>query len=148
MNDATSMIKLYSERILSLAANLPVTDPLEAPDGSASKRSPLCGSNIRVEITLTDGKISEFHQDVKACALGQSAASVFAANVIGMDLEGVRKGRDQLFAMLTNDGPIPDPPFQELAVLEAAKEYKNRHASIMLVFEATLAAFEETGVTS
>ncbi|MEM7241007.1 MAG: iron-sulfur cluster assembly scaffold protein [Pseudomonadota bacterium] len=143
MSDTGEMIKLYSEKLLSLAGNMPLTDPLENPQGSAFKRSPLCGSNVSVALNLKDGIIGAFHMDVKACTLGQSAASIFAKHAVGLDYETVARGRDQLFAMLTQDGPTPDAPFEDLKYLEPARSYTNRHASIMLIFEATLDAMKE-----
>ena len=143
MSDAAEMIKLYSEKLLSLAGNMPLTEPIDNPQGSAFKRSPLCGSNVSVDLNLEDGKIAQFHMDVKACTLGQSAASIFAEHAIGLDFKTVQDVRDQLFEMLTAGGPIPDPPFADLKYLEPARAYTNRHASIMLIFEATLAAMKE-----
>lgn len=137
------LMKLYSQRILSLAASIPHVGRLESPDGSAMKRSPLCGSTVTVDVRVQDGKISEFAQDVKACALGQSSAAVLGANVIGMTREEIQRGRDQLRAMIKEDGPAPDAPFDELEVLKPARDYKNRHASILLAWEATLAAMDE-----
>ncbi|PIB24668.1 iron-sulfur cluster assembly scaffold protein [Amylibacter kogurei] len=143
MSDTTDLIKLYSKRILALAAAIPHTDPLVAPMGMAKKRSPLCGSNIQVALDVKDGVISAFSQDVKACALGQASASVVGANIIGRTRDEIETGRDQLFEMLTQNGPVPDAPFADLIVLESAKDYRNRHASIMLAFDATLAAFDD-----
>ncbi len=144
MSAETDMIKLYSGRILALAADMPHATRLEAPDASAKKRSPLCGSTVTVDISLTDGVISAFGQDVKACALGQAAASVIGGAVIGLREGDVQTGRDQLHEMLTAGGPVPSAPFDGLAVLEPAKDYKNRHASILLAFDATLAAIAGT----
>ena len=87
---------------------------------------------------MSDNQILEFSQDIKACALGQAAASIIGSSIIGCSIETVEKGRDQLLSMLTADGPVPGSPFDELEVLQPAREYKNRHASIMLVLEATL----------
>lgn len=139
----SDLINLYSGRILELAANIPLTDRLEMPDATVKRRSPLCGSTITVDINLTDGKITGFGQDVKACALGQAAASVIGANIVGFDRLGVEKVRDQLLAMLKQDGPVPSPPFEGLEVLLPAREFKNRHASIMLAIEATAEAMEQ-----
>jgi len=136
----TDLIKLYSKRILALAAEIPHTTRLVEPDGSARKRSPLCGSTVWVDVNISDGKIVDFAQDVKACALGQAAASVVGKQAIGLREADISKARDQLWSMLTGGGPVPDAPFDALAVLEPARDYKNRHASIMLVLEATLAA--------
>ncbi len=143
MSAETDMIKLYSGRILALAAEMPHAARLEAPDASAKKRSPLCGSTVTVDLSLTGGVISAFGQDVKACALGQAAASVIGGAIIGLSEDEVQTGRDQLHAMLTAGGPVPNAPFDGLAVLEPAKDYKNRHASILLAFDATLAAIAD-----
>lgn len=136
------LIKLYSQRILALAAEIPHTDRLENPDGSAQKRSPLCGSNVTVDLRVSDGLVTDFGQDVKACALGQAAASVVGAAIIGRSLEDLTKARDQLEAMLKDSSPVPDVPFDGLEVLLPATEYKNRHASILLCLNASIAAFE------
>ena len=137
----TDLIKLYSQRILALAASIPHTERLANPDASSQKRSPLCGSTVTVDLCVSDGKVSDFGQDVKACALGQASASVIGSAIIGCSYSELQTARDQLLAMLKNDGPAPDAPFSELEVLFPAKEYKNRHASIMLCIEASLEAF-------
>ena len=136
------MIKLYSGRILALAADMPRTERIETPDGTAKKRSPLCGSTVTVDIVMTDGVVSDYGQDVKACALGQAAASVIGSAIVGLTPDQIQKGRDDLYAMLKSDGPIPAAPFDGLDVLEPAKDYKNRHASILLAFDATLDAID------
>ncbi len=136
------LIKLYSQRILALAAEIPHTQRLENPDAYCQKRSPLCGSNITVELCIKGGKVSAFGQDVKACALGQAAACVVGSAIIGRDFTEIQTARDQLFAMLKSGGPIPDAPFEGFEVLLPAIDYKNRHASIMLCIEASLAAFQ------
>ncbi|WP_375255189.1 iron-sulfur cluster assembly scaffold protein [Yoonia sp.] len=140
MSAETDLIKLYSGRILALAADMPRTTRLETPDATAKKRAPLCGSTVTVDVNLRDGVISDYGQDVKACALGQAAAAVVGANVVGLTVAQVQEGRDALFAMLKEDGPVPTAPFEALEVLQPAKDYKNRHASIMLAFDATLDA--------
>ncbi len=141
-------MKLYSQRILALAAELPHATRLDAPDVSCKKRSPLCGSTVTVDLLLDGDRVAGFGQDVKACALGQAAASVVGAQVIGLDHATIAKGRDQLHAMLKSGGPVPDAPFDGLEVLAPARDYKNRHASIMLAFEATLGAFDDAKITS
>jgi NifU-like protein involved in Fe-S cluster formation len=137
------LMKLYSQRILALAAGIPHVGRLDAPDGSAMKRSPLCGSTVTVDVKLADGRIADFAQDVKACALGQSSASVLGGEAIGRTRDEIARAREQLEAMLKRGGPPPAAPFDELAVLEPARDYKNRHASILLAWEATLAAMDE-----
>ena len=143
MSGDTDLIKLYSGRILALAADMPRTDRLAVPDATVKKRSPLCGSTIAVDVILQDGKISEYGQDVKACALGQAVASVVGANVVGLSRAEIETARDALKDMLKNDGPAPTAPFEDLEVLRPARDYKNRHASIMLALEATLEAIDQ-----
>lgn len=138
----TDLIKLYSQRILALAADIPHAERLDAPDATARRRSPLCGSTVTVDVGIEDGRIARFGQDVKACALGQAAAAVVGANAIGRTREEIARARDELKAMLKEDGPVPAPPFDGFEVLAPARDYKNRHASILLAIEATLEAFD------
>ncbi|HKL70514.1 iron-sulfur cluster assembly scaffold protein [Salibaculum sp.] len=142
MSTETDLIKLYSTRILGLAAEIPRLGRLDAPDGTGRVRSPLCGSTVSVDLRVEDGKITDYGQDVKACALGQASAAVVAANVIGTTEPQVQAARDQLYAMLKQDGPAPEAPFDGLEVLQPARDYKNRHASILLALDATLEAFK------
>lgn len=148
MSENNDLIKLYSGQILALAADIPRTERLDDPDGTAKRRSPLCGSTVSVDIRLDDGRISDFGQDVKACALGQASASVVGGAIIGRTREEVEIARDQLKAMLKSGGPVPDAPFDGLNVLEPARDFKNRHASIMLALEATLEAFDAARETA
>ncbi|MBT8411883.1 MAG: iron-sulfur cluster assembly scaffold protein [Octadecabacter sp.] len=143
MTADADLMKLYSTRILGLAADIPHRTRLEAPDATAKRRSPLCGSTVTVDISMENGRITAFGQDVKACALGQAAAAVVGRHIVGRTQAEVQKGRDQLFAMLKSGGPAPDAPFDALEVLGPAAEYKNRHASIMLAFDATLEALAQ-----
>ncbi|MBO9408784.1 iron-sulfur cluster assembly scaffold protein [Shimia sp. R9_1] len=142
MSGETDLIKLYSGQILQLAASMPHTDRLAEPDATVKKRSPLCGSTVTVDVSVADGVISAFGQDVRACALGQAAASVVGANVIGRSRAEIDAARDSLKEMLKQDGPTPPAPFDGLEVLRPARDYKNRHASILLALEATAEAFE------
>ena len=141
----TDLIKLYSGRILELAANIPHLGRLDAPDGTAKRRSPLCGSTVTVDVRVRDGRIADFAQDVKACALGQAAASVLGGAVVGRTRAEVESARDAVAAMLKSGGPAPDAPFNGFKVLVPAQEYKNRHASIMLALEATVEAMLAAG---
>jgi NifU-like protein involved in Fe-S cluster formation len=139
----TDLIKLYSGRILELAADIPHLGRLPAPEGSAKRRSPLCGSTVTVDVTMADHHVKTFAQDVKACALGQAAASVVGRALPGRTLAEVERARDQLRAMLKDDGPVPAAPFDGLEVLLPARGYKNRHASILLPLEAAADAIAE-----
>ena len=142
MSKDTDLIKLYSARILALAADIPHLGRLEAPDASVTRRSPLCGSSVTVDVRLADGRLSALGQDVKACALGQAAAAITAEASEGATLEIVKKGCDQLKAMLKGKGGIPDAPYNGFEVLTPAVEYKNRHASILLSIEALAEAMD------
>ena len=139
---------LYTGRILALAANMPRAGRLSAPDASSEKVSRLCGSKVIVDLKLDGDKVSDFAQEVKACALGQAAAAVLGENVIGASLDEIETARDQLAAMLKRGGPAPSGRFADLKVLEPVKDYPARHASTLLAFqaaaEAARAAFERT----
>lgn len=129
--------ELYSSRILALAANMPRAGRLAAPDASSEKTAKLCGSKIIVDVVVDDdGRVTDFAQDVKACALGQAAAAVLGANVIGASPAEIDAARDALYAMLKNGGPAPVGRFADLAMLAPVKDYPPRHASTMLAFEA------------
>ena len=144
----TDLIKLYSSRILALAADIPHLERLDSADATVKRRAPLCGSTVTVDIKLQDGRITAYGQDVKACALGQAAASVVGANIIGCTRPQVDAARDALREMLKSDGPTPPAPFDELEVLRPAREYKNRHASIMLTLEAISEAMDAASNTA
>jgi NifU-like protein involved in Fe-S cluster formation len=131
---------LYSANILRLAANMPRAGRLAAADGSAEKVAKLCGSRIVVDVTLEDGRVADFAQDVKACALGQAAAGVLGAHVIGATPGEIEMARDAFRAMLKSGGAPPEGRFSDLAMLEPVKDYPPRHASTLLAFEATVEA--------
>jgi NifU-like protein involved in Fe-S cluster formation len=134
------LIKLYSGRILELAAGIPHLGRLPAPGATVRKRSPLCGSTVTVDLVLAGGRVSAFAQDVKACALGQAAAAVLGHVVLGRTRAELDAARAALTEMLKSGGPVPDAPFQGYQVLIPARDYKNRHASILLALEATCEA--------
>ncbi|MBT9243885.1 iron-sulfur cluster assembly scaffold protein [Gemmobacter fulvus] len=138
----TDLIKLYSGRILALAADIPHLGRLPAPQGSARRRSPLCGSTVTVDVVLRDGRVAEFAQDVKACALGQASAAVLGQAALGRSLPEVEAARDALHAMLKDAAPPPTAPFDGFEVLIPARDYKNRHASILLAIEALVEAMQ------
>ena len=141
MSDS-DLIKLYSTRILGLAAAIPHLGRLPAPQGTARRRSPLCGSTVTANVVVQDGRIAGFAQDVKACALGQASAAILGEVVIGRTLPELQAARDALRAMLKEGGPVPAAPFQDYEVLLPARDYKNRHASILLALEAVCEAME------
>lgn len=140
MSADSDLIKLYSGRILALAADMPRTDRLSQPTATARKRSPLCGSTVTVDITVENGVITDYGQDVKACALGQASAAVLGAHVIGADLLELEAARDAFRSMLKTDGPPPEGRFADLALLAVVKDYPARHTSTLLAFEAVAEA--------
>ncbi len=143
MPDDSELIALYSGQILALAADIPHAELIDAPMAEVRKRAPLCGSNVAVSLDYDGNKITRFGMDVKACALGQASASILGAQAIGLTEAQVQTARDQLKALLKVDGKTPDTPFEGYEVLRPARGFKNRHASIMLAVEATLAAIAE-----
>lgn len=143
MSADTDLIKLYSAKILGLAADIPHLGRLDNPDATVKRRSPLCGSTVTVDIIARDGRVTGYGQDVKACALGQAAASVVGAAIIGTTCAQIETARDQLRSMLKEGGPVPEAPFEGLEVLLPARDYKNRHASILLAVEAAAEAMAQ-----
>jgi len=131
---------LYSAKILSLAANLPRVGRLAEPDATAEKVAKLCGSKIVVDVVMDGTRVADFAQEVKACALGQAAAAVLGAHVVGADVQEIESARDAFRAMLKKGGPPPTGRFADLSMLEPVKDYPPRHASTLLAFEATAEA--------
>jgi NifU-like protein involved in Fe-S cluster formation len=131
---------LYSAKILTLAANLPHAGRLAAPDASSEKIAKLCGSRVVVDVVMDGTRVADFAQDVKACALGQAAAAVLGAHVIGAEVGEIEMARDAFRAMLKQGASAPDGRFSDLFMLEPVKDYPARHASAMLAFEATAEA--------
>jgi NifU-like protein involved in Fe-S cluster formation len=131
---------LYSAKILKAAANMPRAGRLAEPDASAEKISKLCGSRVTVDVRLEGGRIVDYAQDVKACALGQAAAAIMGEHAVGATVEEIESAREALRAMLKTGGPPPEGRFADLAMLAPVKDYPPRHASTMLAFEATAEA--------
>lgn len=134
---------IYSDKILELAANIPRQGRLAAPDATAKAHSKLCGSTIIVDLVMKDGKVVDFAHDVKACALSQAAASIMARNIIGATGPELRQLRDEVRAMLKDNGPPPQGKWAEIGVLEPVRDFKARHTSTLLTFEATVDAVNQ-----
>ena len=134
---------IYNQRILELAADIPRLGRLPAPDASAKAHSRLCGSTVSVDLA-TDGEVvTDFAHEVKACALGQASSSIMARNVVGSTAGELRAVREALRAMLKENGPAPGGRWSELAVLEPVRDYKARHASTLLTFDAVVDALDQ-----
>jgi NifU-like protein involved in Fe-S cluster formation len=132
--------EIYNRRILEFAGNIPRLGRLDAPQATAKAHSKLCGSTVVVELTMVDGRVSDFAQDVKACALGQAAAAIVGRHVIGATAQELRTVRDQMRAMLKENGAPPSGAWSDAAFLEPVRDFKPRHASTLLAFEAAAQA--------
>ncbi|MCC0029534.1 MAG: iron-sulfur cluster assembly scaffold protein [Brucellaceae bacterium] len=137
------MDDVYNSRILEFAGNIPRIGRLDAPDASAKAHSKLCGSTVTVDLKLDDGKVSDFAHDVKACALGQASSSVMARNIIGATPDELRAVRQAMIAMLKENGPPPTGRFEDLKYLEPVRDYRARHASTLLTFDAVVDCLDQ-----
>jgi NifU-like protein involved in Fe-S cluster formation len=138
---AQSMLnEIYNKRILELAANIPRLGRLSAPQASATAHSKLCGSTVTVDLAMEGDTVTDFAHEVKACALGQASSSIMARHVVGAKAEELRAVRDSVRRMLKENGPPPDGRWADLAVLEPVRDYKARHTSTMLTFDAVVDA--------
>ena len=132
---------LYSARILALAANMPRTGRLAAPQGTGQRVAKLCGSTATVDVVLDEaGRVADYAQAVKACALGQAAAGVLGEHVIGATGDEIEQARDAMLAMLKSGGEGPRGRFADLGVLKQVADYPARHASTLVAVEAALDA--------
>lgn len=135
--------EIYNRRILELAADIPRLGRLPEPHGSATAHSRLCGSTVTVDLRLADGVVTDFAHDVKACALGQASSSVMARLVVGSTAEELRSVREAMRRMLKENGAPPEGRWADLAVLEPVREFKARHASTLLTFDAVVEAIDK-----
>jgi NifU-like protein involved in Fe-S cluster formation len=131
---------VYNAKILELAGNIPRQGRLAKPDATARAHSKLCGSTVIVDLKMDNGRVTDFAHDVKACALGQASSSIMARHVIGATGPELRQLRDQVRAMLKENGAPPGGKWSEVGVLEPVRDYKARHASTLLTFEAVVDA--------
>lgn len=134
---------IYNKRILELAADIPRLGRLPAPDASARAHSKLCGSTVTVDVAMRDGVVTDFAHDVKACALGQASSSIMARHVVGAPAEELRRLREDMRRMLKEGGPPPGGRWAELSVLEPVRDFKARHASTLLTFDAVVDAIDQ-----
>ena len=134
---------IYNKRILELAADIPLQGRLDAPDATATVHSKLCGSTVTVDLSVKEGRVAEFAHVVKACALGQASSSIMARHIVGETPQRLRALRDDMRAMLKENGPPPSGAWADLAVLEPVRDYKARHASTLLTFDAVVKALDD-----
>lgn len=138
----SELLNLYSRQILALAAAIPHLGRLPAPTGTATRRAPLCGSTVTADVVMRDGRIEAFAQDVRACALGQASAAILGSAIVGLDRPALAAARSALADLLAGGDPTLPPGFETLSLLRAARDYSNRHASILLAFDTALAAID------
>jgi NifU-like protein involved in Fe-S cluster formation len=138
--EATMLNDIYNKRILDLAADIPRLGRLEHPDASAMAHSKLCGSTVTVDLAMDGDVVTDFAHDVKACALGQASSSIMARHVVGSTAAELRELKDIVRRMLKENGAPPTGKWEDVAVLEPVRDYKARHASTMLTFEAVVDA--------
>ncbi len=134
------MDEIYNSRILEFAGNIPRSGTLADADAEASAHSKLCGSKVRVYLKMDGDTVTDFAHEVKACALGQASSSVMARHVVGATAAEVRKAREDMLDMLKADGGGPSGRFEDMRFLKPVKDYKARHASTMLTFDAVVDA--------
>ncbi len=139
----TQLSEIYNQRILELSADIAGAERLADADGTATAHSKLCGSTVTVDLKVDGDKVKAFGQTVKACLLGQAAASVMGRNVVGTSARELREVGNAMRNMLKRGGPPPTGRWADLAVLEPVKDYKARHASTLLVFDAVEAALAQ-----
>lgn len=132
----TLLNDIYNQRILELAANIPRAERLARPDASATTHSKLCGSTVTVDLCMQGDVVTDYGQKVKACLLGQAASSIMARNIIGARAEELRQVGAEMRAMLKADGSPPTGKWRDLEILEPVRDFKARHASTLLVFDA------------
>jgi NifU-like protein involved in Fe-S cluster formation len=136
----TQLSEIYNQRILELSANIPRGERLPDADATATAHSKLCGSTVTVDLKLAGDQVTAYGQTVKACLLGQAAASVMGHNILGSSTRELREVGAAMRKMLKAGGPPPEGRWADLAVLEPVKDYKARHASTLLVFDAVESA--------
>ena len=134
---------VYNTRILELAGNIPRLGRLPAPDATATAHSKLCGSTVTVDLKMEGDTVTDFSHVVKACALGQASSSIMARNVIGANASELRAVREAVRRMLKENGTPPGGKWADVAVLEPVRDYKARHASTMLTFDAVVSAIDQ-----
>ena len=135
--------EVYNQRILELAANIPRLGRIEAADATATAHSKLCGSTVTVDLKMDGDVVTDFAHEVKACALGQASSSIMARHVVGAKAAELRELRESVCRMLKENGAPPTGTWGDIAVLEPVRDYKARHASTMLTFDAVVSAIDQ-----
>ncbi|CDO46847.1 iron-sulfur cluster assembly scaffold protein [Bartonella henselae] len=134
---------IYSDKILEYAANISKIGRLNKPDATSKKHARLCGSTITVDLKIKNDIVTDFAHEVRACVLGQAAASLLAYHIIGQTTQNLKMLREIIYHMLTEDGPPPPAPFEAFSCLQPIKDYKARHTSTLLIFDAVIDCIQQ-----
>lgn len=134
---------IYNAKILGFAGNIARIGRLPDADATATAHSKLCGSTVTIDLKMDGGVVTDFAHEVKACALGQASSSIMAAHVVGATADELREVRETMRRMLKENGAPPEGRFADLKYLEPVRDYKARHASTMLTFDAVVDAIGE-----
>jgi len=134
---------VYNKKILGLAADIPLLRRLPDADATAVAHSKLCGSKVTVDLKMQDGVVTDFGHDVKACALGQASSSIMARHVVGSRADDLKALRDTMHKMLKEEGPPPTGRWADCEALLPVRDFKARHASTMLTFDAVVDAIDQ-----
>ncbi|MBW8637061.1 iron-sulfur cluster assembly scaffold protein [Hoeflea sp. WL0058] len=137
------MDEVYNEKILEFAGNIPNVGEMEDADATARAHSKLCGSTVNIWLKMDGDVVSDFSHTVKACALGQASSSIMARNIVGATTDELRGVRKTMYAMLKENGPPPTGRFEDLKYLEPVRDYRARHASTLLTFDAVVDALDQ-----
>lgn len=135
--------EIYNAKLLELAADIPCSERLAAPDATTTAHSKLCGSTVAIDLKMSADQVSAYGQTVKACLLGQAAAAIVGRHIIGATAPELRAAGAAMRHMLKEDGPPPQGRFAELALLEPVRHYRARHGSVLLTFDAIERALDE-----
>ncbi|MGL4198767.1 MAG: iron-sulfur cluster assembly scaffold protein [Allorhizobium sp.] len=137
------MDDIYNTKILEFAGNISRIGTLAEADAMSEKHSKLCGSKVRVYLNVKEGVVTDFAHEVKACALGQASSGIMARHVVGATSDELRRARLAMLAMLKEDGEGPDGRFEDMRFLKPVRDYKARHASTMLTFDAVVDCLDQ-----
>ena len=135
--------EIYNRKILGFAADIPHLERLPHPDATAVAHSKLCGSKVMIDLNMKNGVVTDFGQDVKACALGQASSSIMGRHVVGSTAPELRSLREQMYKMLKEEGAPPTGKWAELEALRPVRDYKARHASTLLTFDSVVDAVNQ-----
>jgi NifU-like protein involved in Fe-S cluster formation len=140
------MDEIYNQKILEFAGNIGCAGAMDDADATSEKHSKLCGSKVRVYLKVSDGVVSDFSHEVRACALGQASSSIMARHIVGADVDELRQARVDMLSMLKEGGEGPVGRFEDMRYLKPVKDYKARHPSTMLTFDAVVDALDQIDV--